>query len=128
MKYALIFIAFLLVSSGSFSQEKYDNLKPGDVLSINKDSNMPFDYLHFPRPNFIIKRGAIPNYKALDGLKVRIEEISEGSIVKLTPLNGKKFFNRYSYVKANLEKALENNELKMLNNYNKSMILTPKAQ
>jgi hypothetical protein len=124
MKYAFILLTFLLASNSSFSQEKYDNLKAGDVLSINKDTNMPFDYLHFPRPNFIIKRGAIANYKALDGMKVRIEEMSEGTTVKLTPLNGKKFFNRFLYVKADLEKALENNELKLLNTYNKSVALT----
>ncbi|CAM4348058.1 hypothetical protein [Gillisia hiemivivida] len=120
MKNALILLTFLLMSNISFSQDKYDNLKPGDILTISKDSNIPFNYLHFPKPNFIIKRGAIANYKSLDGMKVKIEEISEDYTVKLTPLNSRRFFNRFSYVKANLEKALESNELKQLITNNES--------
>lgn len=120
MKNTFILLTFLLMSNISFSQDKYENLKPGDILSINKDSNIPFNNIYFPKPNFIIKRGAIANYKSLDGMKVIIEEISEDATVKLTPLNGKRFFNRFSYVKANLEKALESNELKELITNNES--------
>ncbi len=111
MKCITILLTFFLFHSSAFSQAKYENLKPGDVLIINKDSNIPFQHLYFQRPNFIIKRGAIPNYKGLDKMKVKIEEVFEDATVKLTPLNGKRFFNVYSYVKANLEKALESNEL-----------------
>lgn len=120
MKCAIILLTFLLFSNSAFSQDKYSNWKPGDILSINKDSNTPFHHLYFPRPNFIIKRGAIPNYKALDEMKVKIEEISQDSKAKLTPLDGKRFFNKFSYVKANLEKALESNELKLPSTNTKS--------
>ncbi|WP_419212850.1 hypothetical protein ACNR9Q_01670 [Maribacter sp. X9] len=128
MKYLMMFFTFLLINTNAFAQDNYGNLKAGDILSITKSSNMPFDHLYFPRPNLIIKRGAIANYKALDGMKVRIEEISEDTTVKLTPLNGKKFFNRFPYVKANLEKALENNELKLLNNHTKSLAVTYESE
>lgn len=120
MKYAIILLTFLFFSNSAFSQEQNDNLKPGDILTINKDSSTPFKHLYFPRPNFIIKRGAIPNYKALDKMKVKIEEISQGSTVKLTLLNGKRFFNKISYVMADIEKALESNELKKTNVNSKS--------
>ncbi|CAM4295723.1 hypothetical protein [Gillisia limnaea] len=114
MKNVFILLILLLMSNISFSQDKRENLKPGDILSINKDFNIPFNHLYFPKTNFIIKRGAIANYKSMDGMKVKIVEISEDATVKLTPLNGRRFFNRFSYVKADLEKALESNELKQL--------------
>lgn len=120
MKCTIILLTFFLFSNSAFNQAKYENLKPGDILSINKDSNTPFHHLYFQKSNFIIKRGAIANYKALDDMKVKIEEISQESIVKLTPLNGNKFFNVFSYVRANLQKALESNELEPVSINNKS--------
>jgi len=120
MKFIISTLTFILFSQNAFNQVNYENLKPGDVLSIYKDSNTPFQHLHFQKPNFIIKRGTIANYRALDGMKVKIEEIPQESMVKLTPLNGKKFFNVFSYVKANLRKVLESNELKLLSIDSKS--------
>lgn len=113
MKYLILILTFVFASNTTFGQNSYD-LKPGDVLMIHTESNMPFDHIYFPKPNFIIKRGAIANFKALNGVKVQIDEISENSIMTLKPLNGKKFFNTYSFVEAHLEKAIENNELKFL--------------
>ena len=120
MKNLILILTFLFVSMSTYGQNSYD-LKPGDVLEIHTDSNMPFDHIYFPKPNFIIKRGGIANYKALNGVKVQIEEISENSIMRLKPLNGKKFFNTYSYVEAHLEKAIENKELKFLSNRKNTM-------
>lgn len=127
LKFALLLFTLLLIPHSSFGQDNSD-LKTGDVLIITKNNNTPFNHLYFPRPNFIIKRGGIANFKALDGMKVRIEEISEGTTVKLIPLDGKKFFNRYTYVNASLEKALENNELKLVNNYSKSIVSSNESE
>ena len=115
MKNLILILTFVFVAMSTYGQNSYD-LKLGDILEINTDSNMPFDHIYFPKPNFIIKRGGIANYKVLNGIKVQIEEISENSIMRLKPLNGKKFFNTYSYVEAHLEKAIENKELKFLSN------------
>lgn len=116
-----------MVSTTSFGQNSYD-LKPGDILEIQTSSNMPFDHLYFPKPNFIIKRGGIANYKALNGVKVQIEEISDDAVMRLVPLNGKKFFNKFSYVDAHLEKAIEKKELKLLSNYEKSLAFVQNAK
>lgn len=123
LKFALISFTLLLIPHSSFGQDDYD-LKVGDILTITKDTNTPFNHLHFPKANFIIKRGGIADFKALNEMKVKIEEISEGNTAKLIPLEGRKFFNRYTYVNANLKKALENNELKLLSNYSKSVVST----
>ncbi|TLP82618.1 hypothetical protein [Maribacter sp. ACAM166] len=128
MKHTLLILTFLLFSISNFSQDTSHNLKPGDVLYIIKNSNTPFHHLNFPRPNFIIKRGAIANFKGLNGMRVKIEEILDGSIVKLTPLDGKKFFNKFPYVNANLEKALNSNELKLLSKNHNSFALAYEAK
>ena len=127
MKKFTLILTFIMVSMTSFGQNSYD-LKPGDVLEIQTSSNRPFDHLYFPKPNFIIKRGGIANYKALNGVKVQIEEIADDAVMRLIPLNGKKFFNKFSYVDAHLEKAIENNELKLLSNYKKSLAFVQNAK
>ena len=113
MKTSIIVLACFLFSITAFSQTNYKNLKPGDILIISKDANTPFQHIYFPRPNFIIKRGGLANYKALDEKKVKIEAIAQNGTAKLRPLNGKRFFNVYTYVQAHLRKALENNELEL---------------
>lgn len=128
MRKSIILIVFLFLFASSYSQEQYNNIKSGDILSIDKKYNTPFNHLYFPKANFIIKRGAIPNYKALDGMKVQIEEVAEDATVRLIPLDGKKFFNRFSYVEANLEKALENGELKLLSIYNDKVTFNSEAK
>ena len=120
MKYTIVLLAFLMFSYSSFSQNEISDLKPGDILYINKDSNTPFQYLYFPKPNFIIKRGSIANYKDLNGMQVQIEAITDEFVARLIPLNGKKFFNIFSYVNADLKSALNNKELKQLNHGQKS--------
>jgi len=90
-------------------------ISDGDVLIINKKQNTPFDHIDFPRTNFIIKRGAIANYKSLNGMAVKVNSSyvnTKGDyIAKLTPLTSGKFFNRFFSVSANLSKAIESNEL-----------------
>lgn len=88
-----------MFSQSVFNQVNYKNLKPVDVLSIQKDSNTPFHYIYIQRPNFIIKRAAIANYKALDVMKVKIEEISQKSTVKFVLLNGKKFLRYFQILR-----------------------------
>lgn len=128
MRQSIILIAFLLLCASGHAQEQYNNVKVGDILSINKEYNTPFNHLYFPKANFIIKRGAIANYKVLDGMKVQIEEVAEDATVRLIPLGGKKFFNKFSYVEANLEKALESGELKLLGTYKNTVTFNSEAK
>ena len=120
MKYTIVMLTFLMFSYSSFSQNEVRDMKPGDILFISKNSNTPFKHFYFPKPNFIIKRGSITNYKGLNGMHLQIEAITDESIARLIPLNGKKFFNIFSYVNADLKNALNNKELKQLNSSQKS--------
>lgn len=114
MKTILLALAFIAFSVSTFGQENQMDWKPGEVYTINKSTNTPFEHLYFPKTNLIIKSGAIANYKLLDGMQVKIDEVYEDSTVKLSLVNGDRFFNKYYSVKANFKEALNSNELKRL--------------
>lgn len=124
MKNLLAFLTLFLVSFGVFSQAESTDIKVGDIFTIQKSSNLPFDHIHFPRANFIIKRGGVANYKGLDDVKVKIVKKLDDDIVKLTSVSGKKFFNTYKYVKADITKALKEGELQYLDLRGKSTVAT----
>ena len=88
----------------------------GDVLTINEPSAQKFKHIHFPRANFIIKKGGIANYKSLSGDRVEVTAIhtkADGTKeVVLKRVNGHKFFNSYPTVKADIDKALKAGELR----------------
>ncbi|MBT8287779.1 MAG: hypothetical protein HKN00_09550 [Flavobacteriaceae bacterium] len=86
--------------------------KTDDEYVLNKPSNQSYRYVQFPRPNFVIKRGGIANYRALVGVKLRIHSVDESKeLVYLTRSDGKKFFNKYKLVSADLNKAVNSGEL-----------------
>lgn len=111
MKHLFTFLTFVIICIGVNGQEDLHEIAVGDLLTFEKTSNLPFEHIHFPRTNFIIKRGGIATYKNLNGVKVKVVEIYDDNVVKLTSLSGKKFFNKFAYVKADLIKALQKKEL-----------------
>lgn len=110
------------MSFGVFGQENSTEIEVGDIFTIQTDSNLPFNHIHFPNANFIIKHGGIANYKSLDDVKVKVVKVYDNDIVKLTSTNGKKFFNIYKNVKADIEKALEEGELQYIDLSKKSTV------
>ncbi|MFX0556370.1 hypothetical protein ACOCEA_06205 [Maribacter sp. CXY002] len=115
MRNVMFVFVLILASLNLIGQDNSKMVTDGAILIINKKQNMPFDHIDFPRTNFIIKRGAIANYKSLNGIAVKIKlsyvNTKGNQMAKLTPIAGGKFFNRYTYVSANLSKAIESNEL-----------------
>ncbi|WP_109299437.1 hypothetical protein [Aquimarina sp. AU474] len=117
MKNVLI-IAFLSVLT-TYGQETStsvpNTIHVGDVLTLGNPSAQIFEYVHFPKTNFIIKKGGVPNYKNLQGKKVivtKVEEINNGKVITLKRKDGLKFFNSIPKVRANLEQALAAGEVK----------------
>lgn len=116
MKYA---IAFLMSMSFVWAQDESKisaaSFKVGDVLEIGKPAFNSYDHIHFPRPNFIIKKGGIANYKRAEGQKVVITAIKEkkdGTFkVKLKRNYGGRFFGSHVNVSASLDGALSSGEL-----------------
>ncbi len=112
-----VFIALLSLFSAQ-GQEDTKSIEVGDVLTIGTPSAKNYQFINFPKTNFIIKKGGIPNYKELVGNRVIVTEINnaEKGFTKITIKreNGGKFFNSVAVVNASLEKALEKNEILLL--------------
>lgn len=75
-----LFLSIAMAGLGylGMSQENAASVSTGDLFVINKEHNVPFTNLDFPKPNFIKKNGGILNYKNLDGMTVKVLSISEG--------------------------------------------------
>ena len=90
-------------------------IQVNDVLVIEEPSGADFKHIHFPRKNFIIKRGGIANLKSLKGTKVVVDDISykDGvTLITISRMDGRKFFRAFPTVTAKFESALEAGELR----------------
>ena len=115
---------FILLSIFSLQAQKdttpsQNSIDVGDELIIGKPSTQVYQHIHFPKTNFIIKKGGIPNYKALAGSNVKVTKVDKdqdgNTKITLKRTNGKKFFNSVTIVSANFEKALEKKEILLIN-------------
>ncbi|WP_373518099.1 hypothetical protein [Pricia sp.] len=108
-------VAAFLFSIGLLSaQENTDIVGEVSVLTLGTVSASGYEHIDFPRKNFIIKRGAIANFNALEGEKVVVEEVrSENGAteVVLQRKDGRNFFRFWHTVEADFEKALAKGEL-----------------
>ena len=116
MRNIAIWIFFVLSAFLIQAQQKQQfNIQKGVILTIEGPSASDYKHVHFPRKNFIIKRGGIADMKTVLGKKVEIIDYtytSDGSTeVTLKLLDGKKFFRKFNTVKADLEDALSTGEL-----------------
>jgi hypothetical protein len=100
------------------SQEKVHKVSRGDILTVGSPSGSTYQHIDFPRKNIIIKRGAIADFNNLLEIKVIVEHMAankDGSTeVVLKRKDGHNFFRFYPFITANLDKALEKAELKVL--------------
>jgi hypothetical protein len=88
--------------------------KVGDVLKITTPKHVAFNHIEFPKLNFIVKRGGLPNYKSVYGELVIVKKVTneDGSIhVLLERKDGKKFFGFLKQVSANYTESIEAGEI-----------------
>ncbi|WP_296384859.1 hypothetical protein [Winogradskyella sp.] len=85
----------------------------GDELVINEMHT--YTYIKFPKPNILIKRGKVANYKSVYGNTVVIDEVitkdNGSTYVILKKKDGSKFFGYLAKVKVNYDKAIEAKEI-----------------
>jgi len=118
----IVILLFILSNINAFAfddQLKIENPPNiGDKLVINQPSQQSYNYIEFPRLNFIAKRNGIANYKSVFGARVIIKNVTtknDGSImVEIELENEKKFFGYLKNVKANYNKAIESGEMSVL--------------
>jgi hypothetical protein len=65
-----LFLLAFFVSFSIYSQNSEINYKKDDVFIIANVKNNNYEYINFPRANFIIKKGGIANFKNIQGEKI----------------------------------------------------------
>ena len=111
----LLVLGTISVNAQNTKQILQEEVEVGDILQIGEPDASRFQHIEFPRPNFIIKKGGIANYKRVEGDKVVVTSIKEtknGTIeVQIKLANGGRFFRTHNVVTADLKNALESGEL-----------------
>lgn len=109
-------VIFLLISQLAFTQENQTVTSEKAVYVLGVPAGSDYKYIHFPKKNIILKRGAIANFNSIIGTKVVVDRTPGKSKmadkVVLKRKDGRNFFRFFPTVKADLEKALEAGELK----------------
>ena len=107
---ALLFFTFTL-----YSQSNPIPIAVGDVFVVGAVENNNYTYINFPKPNIIIKKGGLVNFRNVVGKKVRITSIKEkknGTLVATLQLVSKRFFFKsHKTVTVKINKALQHKEL-----------------
>ena len=118
---SLALLLALIFSTPVMAQDT-EVIEVGDLLKIEAAQNYEYSHVQFPRPNFIIKKGGIANYKKLNGTIVKVTKVTKDekgeSIIKLKRRDGKKFFGSFPVVMANYDKALASKELSKMKSPN----------
>jgi hypothetical protein len=115
----LIYLLFLVcaisfANTSTASNPINNDPNVGDVLKINKPKNMSYKHIDFPKLNFIVKRGGLPNYNSVYRELVIVKKVIDknGDIhVVLERKDGKKFFGYLKQVTANYTESLDAGEL-----------------
>ncbi|UJH90766.1 hypothetical protein LZ575_18715 [Antarcticibacterium sp. 1MA-6-2] len=114
MKKTLL-IAFMIILALEVQAQELKTLEVGTIVTIEKPSGQEFQHIHFPKKNFIIKRGGIVNYKREFGNEVEIVslETKKDGIrqARLKRGDGKKFFQSHTSVLVDLDKAIAAGEI-----------------
>lgn len=114
-------MVFLLSIGFLQAQENNEIIKKGTVLALGPTNASGYKHIHFPRKNFIIKHGAIANFNGLMGKNLVVYRIETNKFgmtnAVLKRKDGLKFFRFYPTVSADVDKALEKGELRIVTNF-----------
>lgn len=108
-------IAALFSASMLTAQTSTEEVKIGDVFEIGRPAASNYKHIDLPRPNLIIKKGGIANYKKVEGNTVIVTSVKEkkdGTIkIKLKRTDGTRFFGTHPIVSADFTEAMSSKEL-----------------
>ncbi len=112
----ILIISFMIFYVLEFNaQIQSHSVRTGDILVINQTADQNYKYINLPRVNFIIKKGGIADFKSIVGSMVQVTGVKKNkldeTIVGLQREDGKKFFNSFPSITANLKSAIEAGEL-----------------
>tara|TARA_R110002020_G_scaffold199626_6_gene401123 strand:+ start:278 stop:643 length:366 start_codon:yes stop_codon:yes gene_type:complete len=96
--------------------DKEQTVQVGDIMELKEPESGNYNYVKFPKSNFIIKKGGTPNLKELYGEEVLVAKIKstkdDATKIKIKRKDGKKFFNAFPSVTVILPDALYAGEIK----------------
>ena len=108
-------IALLFFTVTLYSQNISSPIAVGDVFVVGAVENNNYTYINFPKPNIIIKKGGLVNFKNVVGKKVVVTSIKEkgnGTLVATIQLTSKRsFFKSHKTVTVKIKEAIEHKEL-----------------
>lgn len=111
---ALLFSVSMLNAQSNINQDMTD-VQVGDIFEIGKPARNMYKHINFPRPNFIIKRGGIANFKRAEGQNVVVTSVKEKkdgtTLVKIKRTDGSRFFGSHPVVSVDFQEALASGEL-----------------
>ena len=70
-------IALIFFTVTIYSQNISSPIAVGDVFVVGAVENNNYTYINFPKPNIIIKKGGLVNFKNVVGKKVVVTSIKE---------------------------------------------------
>ena len=117
MKKAIILSCLVVftITLSSFGTYGIQDINVGDEITISNPSSSSYAYIHFPKSNFILKKGGNLNYKSLSGTKVIVAEVLQSNdgetIIKVKKKDGGSFLNSLKVLSIDYNKALENSEI-----------------
>lgn len=128
MKFKLFAFGVLafFMSIGLQAQESFtDQVNVGSIMTIGEPSGSDFKYVDVPRKNFIIKKGGVANLSSIHHNAVEVTAIKTNkkgeTEVRFKKVDGKKFFNAYRTLTADLNGAVNNGELLLTSGNRKEM-------
>ena len=111
----LLFFVFGVAFANDDTLQNNNQPQVGDVLVINKPTGSQFNYVFFPKLNFIAKKGKVANDKSVHGNHVVVKEViahpNGNTYVTLEKKDATKFFGFLKKVKANYHKSLNAGEV-----------------
>lgn len=111
----LLTVWVCLLSGVMYAQKSEPKVNIGDIFVLGKVAQNDYQHIQFPKPNFIIKKGGIVNYKNLVGKKVEVTSFKkkkDGRLIARIQLTSKKyFFNSHKSLKVAIEAAIHQKEL-----------------
>ena len=115
----LSFVLAFFASGLMYAQNSTADYNKGDVFEIGSAHYGNYRHINFPRANFLITKGGIPNYSNITGQKVVIASIDKDrngkQVATIQLVDSRKFFNSHKFVTVNMDEAIKQKELLAIN-------------
>ncbi|OIQ22273.1 hypothetical protein [Lacinutrix sp. MedPE-SW] len=115
----ICFIVLSLSLSAKNSNLILQNMpEVGDHYIVNENTGETYKHINFPRPNILVKRGAVASYNSVKDAIVTVTNVAKNkngeTIITVERKDGTKFFGFLKSAEINYEKALEAKEIAKL--------------